>query len=91
MFVGGTLAGNIDGVTECVEDAQLVLEKKDGKALAEARSDAYGDFRFGGLKENSGAYRVQVSDARFVARSIDFELHQSAYLGTILLERLRHG
>jgi len=90
VFVGGTLAGDIDGVTECVENAPLVLEK-DGKALAEARSDAYGDFRFGGLEENSGAYRVQVRDARFAARSIDFELHQSAYLGTIALDLPGHG
>jgi len=85
VFVGGTLAGDIDGVTECVEAARVVLEQ-DGKAVAEARSDAYGDFRFGGLKENSGAYRVQVSDARFAARSIEFELHQSTYLGTIVLD-----
>lgn len=85
VFVGGTLAGDIDGVTECVEAARVVLEK-DGKAVAEVRSDAYGDFRFGGLKENSGAYRVQVSDARFAARSIDFELRQSTYLGTIVLD-----
>ena len=85
VFVGGTLAGDIDGVTECVEAARVVLEQ-DGKAVAEARSDAYGDFRFGGLKENSGAYRVQVSDARFAARSIEFELYQSTYLGTIVLD-----
>ena len=90
VFVGGSLAGAIDGVTECVEAARVVLEK-DGKAVAEARSDAYGDFRFGGLEEDNGAYRLQISDARFAAKSIDFELHQSACLGTIMLELPGHG
>ncbi len=84
VFVGGTLAGEINGVVECVEDARLVLEK-DGKVLAETKSDAYGDFRFPGLKENSGAYRLKVSDARFGAKDVDFDLGQSIYLGTIVL------
>ena len=86
VFVGGTLAANIDGVTDCLEDATVVLEK-DGKAVAEARSDPYGDFRFNGLKQNSGAHRLRLSDARFGEKAVDFNLEQSIFLGTIVLER----
>lgn len=86
VFVAGSVAGDIGGVTECVENAQVVLEK-DGRTLAEARTDCYGDFKFGGLAAKSGGYRVRIADARFAPKAIDLALQDSAYLGTIVLER----
>jgi Fe-S-cluster-containing dehydrogenase component len=85
-FVGGTLAGDIGGVTECVAGARVFLQEG-GRTLAETRSDAYGDFKFQGLEENSGAYRIEVADERFDAKSVQFNLKESAYLGTISMER----
>lgn len=44
-----------------------------------------GVLEFRGLEEASGAYRIEIADARFAAESVAFELGTSAYLGTIRL------
>jgi Fe-S-cluster-containing dehydrogenase component len=83
-FVGGSLAGRIDGVLECLSGVRVVLAK-DGRRLAETATDAYGDFKIDGLEEESGRYRLELADPRFSAKSLEFELGASRYLGTIEL------
>lgn len=83
-FVGGSLAGEIDGVTECVEGARVSLHRGP-QQIAETRSDPYGDFRFRGLEEGSGAYRIEIADERFAPKAVEFSLGASTYLGTIPL------
>lgn len=85
-FVAGSVAGDIGGVTECVEAAQVVLER-DGRTLAEARTDCYGDFKFDGLEPGSGGYRVRITDARFAPKALDVASEDGGCLGTIQLER----
>ena len=83
-FVGGSLSILVDGVEECAEGATIFLFK-DGKKIAETRSDNYGDFKIDGLLENSGRYLME---ARYPGRekvSVEVEIRQSVYLGTILL------
>jgi Fe-S-cluster-containing hydrogenase component 2 len=84
-FVGGSLAGEAAGVAECIEGARVVL-KKNGSEIATTRSDPYGDFKFQGLDEGSGAYRVEISAERYAGKAIEFEVEESVYLGTISLE-----
>lgn len=83
-FVAGSLAGEVGGVTECIEGARVSLQRE-GRKIAETRSDPYGDFKFRGLEENSGAYRIEIAEERFAAKSVEFDLRESAYLGTISL------
>jgi Fe-S-cluster-containing dehydrogenase component len=83
-FVGGSLEGEIDGATECVEGARVVLIR-DGEQIAATRSDPYGDFKFQGLEEDSGSYEISIADARFAGKTLRFELGKSTYLGTISL------
>ncbi len=83
-FVGGSIAGVVDGVVECIEGAKVALVK-DERKIAETVSDTYGDFKLDGLEENSGGYRIEISDQRLGSRSVEFELGQSTYLGTISL------
>lgn len=83
-FVGGSLAGEINGVTECVEGARVSLHRA-GQEIAATRSDPYGDFRFQGLEAGSGAYRLEIRDERFSPKSLDVSLGASTYLGTIAL------
>ena len=83
-FVGGTLAGEINGAAECVEGARVSLHRA-GQEIAATRSDPYGDFKFPGLDEGSGAYRIEIRDERFSPKSLDFNLGGSTYLGTIAL------
>jgi len=84
-FVGGSLAGAIGGVAECVEGAQVAL-KREGRQIAATRSDPYGDFKFRGLEEESGSYQIEIADERFASKTIRFDLGKSTYLGTISLD-----
>jgi hypothetical protein len=85
-FVGGSVAGEVSGAAECIEGARVVL-KREGRAIAETRSDPYGDFKFQGLDEGSGGYEIEVADPRFATKTVRFELGKSTYLGTISLAR----
>jgi len=84
-FVGGSVAGAAGGVSECVEGAQIVL-KQNGRKLAATRSDPYGEFKFRGLEEGSGAYRIEIAAERYADKALDFDLKASTYLGTISLD-----
>jgi nitrate reductase beta subunit len=83
-FVGGSVAGAVGGVTECIEGARISLYRG-GHKVAEARSDPYGDFRFPGLDERSGRYRIEILDERFEPKQLEFDLGESTYLGAIEL------
>jgi Fe-S-cluster-containing dehydrogenase component len=86
VFIAGSVAGRIGGVTECVEGARVMLQKN-GAKLAEGVSDAYGDFRFSGLAEASGTYELYIDDARFAPKALAVSLGKAAVLGTIILEQ----
>ncbi len=83
-FVGGSLAGTVAGVLECLEGARVAL-MRDGRTLAETTSDGFGDFRFEGLDEGSGKYRVEISAPGYKAKAVEFELGASTCLGTLHL------
>jgi Fe-S-cluster-containing dehydrogenase component len=83
-FIGGTVAGAIDGVEECIAGARIVL-KRGAQTVAETASDPYGDFKFAALEEGSGAYRIEIADERFAPKAVAVELGGSTYLGTIPL------
>ena len=57
---------------------------KDGRTVAQATTDNYGDFKFDRLDENSGRYTVEVS-ALGKAKTIEAELGASVFLGEIRL------
>ena len=59
--------------------------RKDGKVIAEAVTDFFGDFKFDGLKPESGSYVVEVSQAANIHKTVDVELQQSVYLGDIYI------
>ena len=82
-FIGGGVAKIVDGLVECAEGATAVLSK-DGGEIARQRTDNYGDFKFDGLAENSGAYVVEISDGG-ASRRLDVVLKDSVSLGEIRL------
>ena len=77
-------AGAVGGVAECVAGASVVLSK-DGVRVAEKTTDTFGDFKFDGLDENSGSYRLDIQGKGFAARTVEFALGESTYLGVIEL------
>jgi Fe-S-cluster-containing dehydrogenase component len=82
-FIGGSVSEEKDGVVDCVEGASVQLVK-DGASIAVTTTDNYGDFKFDKLKEDSGAYTVQVY-AGGRSRVIETNLGSSINLGEIRL------
>ena len=82
-FIGGSVSAEVAGAVECVEGAKASLFR-DGRLLATAASDGFGDFRFDNLPKNGGAYRIEVSHAQGRAAR-DCVLGESVYLGELRL------
>lgn len=83
-FIGGSLAVMLKGVEECAEGARVTLYKDTDK-VAEIASDNYGDFRFDGLEENSGSYRLEISYPGRETKTLEVELKSSVFVGSVLL------
>lgn len=83
-FVGGSVVAEIGGVTECVEGAQVELEK-DGKVVAQTRTDAFGDFKFDGLDPESGAYDCRVRHGDLGDTRATVVVKESIYIGELRL------
>ena len=81
-FVGGTIIKTVNGVTDCVADAKIKLERS-GSVVGEAVTDAYGEFKIDGLKPDSGRYRVVIEVDGRETKRLDLELRKSVYLGRI--------
>lgn len=80
-FIAGSISASVSGVVDCVAGAEVLLFQE-GKRIAATQSDDFGDFRFGGLNEGSGAYRVEISHPLGQAQR-DCLLDESVYLGEI--------
>ena len=83
-FIGGTLAAETNDMVDCVEGASVRLVK-DGRTVAEATSDNYGDFKFDRLDEGSGKYLVEISAKGRSKTSVEATLGTSINLGEIRL------
>ncbi|MGF6478514.1 hypothetical protein QFZ91_000675 [Paraburkholderia sp. JPY419] len=82
-FIGGSISATVSGAVECVADAAVVLYAGDQR-VAGTLSDAFGDFRFGGLEKNSGMYRIEIRHARGNATR-ECAVGESVYLGEVSL------
>ena len=83
-FIGGSVSAEAGGVVDCVEGAAISLSK-DGKKVAEAVSDNYGDFKFDRLEENSGTYTIDITTDDGRGASVPAELGTSRNVGEIRL------
>jgi Fe-S-cluster-containing dehydrogenase component len=83
-FIGGTVINTISGVTDCVADAVVKLERS-GSIVGEAVTDAYGEFKFDGLEPHSGMYRVSIEVGGEELKRVDVDLAESVNIGRIEL------
>lgn len=81
-FIGGSVSAEADGVVDCVEGATVTLTQ-DGRTIAEATTDIYGDFKFDRLPEDGAAYTVTVNADGHTEKTVDATLTESVYLGEI--------
>ena len=82
-FVAGSVSREANGIVDCVEGADVRL-LRDGKVVATAKTDNYGDFKFDRLAENSGACVVEIVHGGS-RKSIDVTVGKSVGLGEIRL------
>ena len=82
--VGGTVIKTVDGVTDCVADARVRLERS-GAVVGEAVTDVFGEFKIDGLDPDSGRYGIVIEVAGRVAKRLDVEVKKSVYVGRIEL------
>jgi Fe-S-cluster-containing dehydrogenase component len=83
-FIGGSVAIEQGGVTDCAEGAVVTLYRNSEK-IGEAITDNYGDFKFDNLEANNGRYTVEVAFKGREKKTVEVDLATSRNLGTILL------
>ena len=82
-FIGGSVVTDVEGVTECVPGAAVAV-RKDGKEVALATTDTFGDFKCDGFARDSGTYTVEIVH-RLGTASARCTLGESVYLGPLVL------
>jgi Fe-S-cluster-containing dehydrogenase component len=83
-FVGGTVVKTVNGVTDCVANAKIKLERA-GSVVGEAVTDAFGEFKIDRLEPDSGRCRVVIEVGGRETKRLDVDLKKSVYLGRIEL------
>ena len=84
VFIAGSVAVDKDSTAECAAGAAVELHK-DGALIDRQKTDAFGDFKFDGLPENSGVYTVFIRHEDRDAVDLEVRLETSRSLGTIWL------
>lgn len=83
-FIGGSIAVEVDGVADCIENGRVTLLRGLTK-IDETTSDGFGDFKFDGLEKNSGKYRLEIVHADYETKTLDVDLRASTNVGTVWL------
>lgn len=84
-FIAGSVAVKKQEIEDCAADAQVKL-LQNNKIVNQAKSDAFGDFKFDNLEKNSGNYRIIINYNDFEQKEIEVELkEQSLNIGVIWL------
>jgi Fe-S-cluster-containing dehydrogenase component len=84
VFIAGSVALQEGGILDCVKGAKVSLYHNNTK-ISEVVTDAFGDFKFDQLTENSGGYSVEIETERKSPQPLQVELGKSLNLGTIVV------
>jgi Fe-S-cluster-containing dehydrogenase component len=83
-FIGGSVAYEKEGITDCAEGARVALRRGSEK-ISEVLTDNFGDFKFDNLEENSGKYSLEIFFEDHEKKILEVDLKTSLSLETILL------
>ena len=83
-FIAGSVAVEVDGVSDCAQGANIKLIK-DSNTIAETVSDPFGDFKFDNLEENSGIYTLEIKYQDYTPKKVEVDLKQSVSVADIIL------
>jgi Fe-S-cluster-containing dehydrogenase component len=81
-FIAGSVATRKNEIEECLAKVKVQLIK-DKEVLEQTQTDAFGDFKFDGLLEDSGAYQVLIGDEKVGEEKMDVSLGKSTSVGTV--------
>jgi Fe-S-cluster-containing dehydrogenase component len=85
-FIGGSVATRTDGgVEECAAGAGVTLLNAAGESVGECTTDAFGDFKFDALEENSGRYTLRIAYAKRAPITFEVELKDSLNAGVLFI------
>jgi len=82
-FIAGNVA--LRDTDECADGARVALNKGSKKALGEAVTNNYGDFKIDNLEEKSGKYTLEIAYPGYNKQKMSIDLKTSVNLGTIFL------
>ena len=87
LFTKGFVAGSvaIRDSDECAEGVNVTLIQVPDRQIGVTTTDNYGDFKFQGLAEGSGEYKVELEAPGYDTRSVSFDFKTSMNLGTLFL------
>jgi len=83
-FIAGSIAVEVDGVTDCVEGTRITLSRGSTK-IDETVSDTFGDFKLDDLEGNSGNYKLEITHPDYETQTLEVDLVTSLNVGTIWL------
>lgn len=84
VFIAGSAAVKKGEIVDCAKGAKASLYRGQAK-IAEAVADAFGDFRFDKLPEDSGVYGVDLELDGRRSQRVDVELGKSKNIGTLFV------
>lgn len=83
-FIGGDVAFQKGGITDCAEGARVTLFKNSQK-VSEVLTNNYGDFKLDDLEPNSGRYTIEIVYKDDGKKIVEVDLTTSKSVGSILL------
>lgn len=81
--IAGSVVAVADGVTDCVDAAEVTLKQND-KVIETLKTDYFGDFKFDSLEPDSGEYTLSIK-AEQLGYEATIDLRESINLGVLTL------
>jgi Fe-S-cluster-containing dehydrogenase component len=83
-FIGGSVARRPEGgPEECAAGVRVTLSSEAGSVVGECTTDAFGDFKFDALAENSGRYELRIVYKDHAPKIVEVALKTSQNAGVI--------
>ncbi|MCP5075479.1 MAG: oxidoreductase [Rhodobacteraceae bacterium] len=84
-FLGGTVVGDVAGRTECLEGVAVEL-MQEGKPVAQAATDAFGEFKIDALSGGGANYILHLNREGYEPFEMAVVLGESRYLNELKLD-----
>jgi Fe-S-cluster-containing dehydrogenase component len=84
-FIAGSVVTRNGTTEDCAEGVEVALRNAKGEIIATSTTDNYGDFKFDGLKENSGRYTITIRYGNRDIKTMECDLKESLNVGVVLV------